>query len=1656
MMNHTKGLSDLKSLYLLLIMCCCIFCTPASAQLVANFTADKEGGCSPLSVKFTNTSTGATATTTWQWNFGNGNSSTLKDPGATYFTEKTYTVTLTAKDGTASSVKTITITVYKKPTVDFAVTPIKGCAPLAVNFTANAQAGDGTIANYLWDFGDGANVQGANYATTQHTYTFPQVPPITLNVTNSFGCYSTITKNNQVEVVTGVQAIFTPSTTTVCNAGESVTFSNTSTGSGTLTYAWDFGDGKTSTEKSPVHAYASSGNFIAKLTTTSSDGCSATMQSATINVANFKADFEVQALICLNQQIVFSNKSTNPFDKAEWYVDNSNYSSYSNYTDGSFFYYFNTPGEHTVKLIMYYGGCTASVTKTYIVNGLPKLDGFVVDLQGACGVPLTINYKDTSSNAVSWKWQNSYFGNTFATTKNAAYTYTSGSSEYVYLTVTNAAGCSATAGKYVNYDKPNVYITLTNSTVNQGCKPVIINFAAFPDTTVATYKWNFGDGTAISTESKPRHIFNTDGIFVITLDYTTPTGCTGTAYYNSITVVDKPVFDFKSSQTTICGNTPDTLTATPFASGWNFFWSFNEEYGYYYGSSTIVKQFTYDTTYTVKMIASKFGCTDTVIKTNYLKVLPPFPRIQQVFNTCDGKRGDVRFTETSQKALKWSWDFGDGGTDTYTSFKDTILHTYAATNKYKVVLSATNGGCTVRDSTTAYVLLKQKPSLSSTKTDACASTTVDIRLYNFEKSPAPYFYYNYGYGVQYKEYNDSTACNASLSSQTPYIDQELNGYLDQLEPSKTSLRMITTSFFFGCADTTNFLPLKIRGPKAGYKQELHSGCFKDPVRFTDTSSYLGTVRIVKWDWDFGDGTTQTLTSTGSVSHTYSRPGTFYINLKVTDADGCFNSINTYNRYVTVSGPKADFVASAYTVPPNTLVNFTNTSADYYYYYGAGLQWRIHDSTFSTDNFSASLNFIQDGVYPVQLITKNTATGCTDTMVKNITVRKVNSAFRYALSYINNNACPPVIATFTSISTNAVRLSWDFGDGGIGGNSRIVTHTYNKPGIYRVVHYSYDSNIGVDSTEDFIEVKGPYALLKADQLTGCSNLQVKLTADVKYASNYTWDFGDGTVVPTTDTFAVHNYVTPGIYVPALILKDAGGCTATSELPEKVIVDSLLGRFKLSPAIICDSAISIFTATAYSLSFDQLQIPIQYKWVVKEGLTTDTLYNETASKLFNKLGVHPVQLTISTPYCQQTITDSVIVKQGVAATISAANKICRTDTLGFTANAIPAGAAYTWKWDFKNGNVSTLQNPLPQQYSTAGPQQISLIVSNGFCADTAYHTLLVNALPVVGILPANPFVCKGSTIAITASGGIAYQWTANTAIANANAASININPTASTNYTVKVTDANNCSSKDSINVKVIAPMIVTASNSLFACQGKAVQLAVSGADKYKWIGNTRGISDTTIANPSALTNASVTYTVVGYDNYNCFADTTTVAVRISPLPVVNAGTGKQLISGASFTMTPVVSGAVNYLWSPSDYLSCINCLNPVSTPKSSIIYTVTAFNNDGCQASDTIQLQLACASSLVFIPNAFSPNNDNVNDRFTITGSGIKVIQSIVVYSRYGKIIFERKNIAINDRNNSWDGTINGEPASPGAYVYSIQAVCESGEVFDFKGTVMVVR
>jgi gliding motility-associated-like protein len=1643
----------LLTFFTLLLMC------SVQAQFQANFTLDKPGGCSPLSIQFTNTTTGATATTTYQWSFGNGNSSTITSPGATYYDEKTYTVTLTAKDGATTSTKTQQVTVYKKPTVDFGVTPAKGCVPLATVFSSTATPGDGTISKYYWDFGDGGTEQGTN-ATATHMYTFPQKPPTSLTVTNSFGCYTTSTKTGMVEAVKAVTASFTTSTNSLCNPGDEVTFTNTSTGSGTLTYAWSFGDGKTSTEQSPKHAFTSKGSFIITLKVTSSDGCSMDAPSTTINVANFIADVDVPVPICQNQQFNFSNKSTAGYDNIEWFIDNNSYGSY-NYNILPYTFY--DIAEHTIKLVAKYGKCDVSVSKKINVNPIPMPNGFIANLEGACGAPVTINFKDTTTGAVKWEWRQYYFSNTiFSTSQSPSYTYTSGGHDWVYLTVTNKEGCSSTTSQYIYFDKPNVNIQAKSTTgmdpYMANCKGITVEFTTFPDTLVKDFKWNFGDGTT-STEKEPKHTFDKEGSFTTTLDYTTVNGCKGTTSYHRIMVVDKPKFDFAVvGSTTICGNTPTTFNATPAVSGWEYFWNFNDEFTWNYSYANVVHQFKYDTIYTAQLIAANGYCRDTITKKNYLTVLPPFPKISEVINTCDDTRGTVTFKETSYKAQQWSWDFGDGSKDSYSTLKEMVPHTYTKTGTYKVVLSTTNGACTVKDSTTAYVLLKQKPTLSATKSDACGSDAVQFQIKGYEQNP--YREYNYlDFWLKKAEYSDFTPITSSIKiDNNNYYSswiKEAPGTIKDLQSGKNDFRIISVSTYFNCEDTTNFIPLKVHGPTAGFQKLPHSGCFKEPVLFKDTSHTFSNVPISTWEWNFGDNTTQTSTTGGTMSHTYKTPGYYYITLTVTDADGCKNTTNYYDNYIQVDGPKADFSASSYNVAPNTDVTFYNTSQAYDYYYSQ-LKWVFPDGSESTNDYP-TYNFVDEGKYDVKLITRSSLTGCPDTAIKTITVRKVNSVFTYTLSYINNNSCPPVMARFTSISTNYVRLAWDFGDGGVGGDQQIVSHTYNEAGLYRVVHYSYDANNAVDSTEDFIEIKGPYALIKADTLYACNTLQVRLTAEVKYAKDYTWDFGDGTLIAGTETFATHNYLTPGIYIPALILKDEGGCTTTSQLPDRIIVDSLSVNFSTVPAAICNAATVVFTPQTSSLSADNLQTQLQYRWIINEATIKDTSYNQFASHNFSVIGEHNVLLQVSSPYgCIANTSDKVDVKPGVKAAISGPLQICKDALATFTGSSTPTGGTLQWTWNFGNNNSSNVQNPPAQRFSVEGPQPISLIVSNGNCADTAHFILPVQEIPTISINPSQPILCLGDSMALTASGADTYQWATTHTIKDVHSSTAIVWPNTNTFYTVKGTNTFGCSSQDSVEVKVITPLQLTVKSPLFACVGNTVQLNAAGADKYVWQNGT-ALNNVNIANPISSTTSAINYTVVGYDNYNCFTDTATVVVKIGTLPTVNGGPDHQIIAGTQVKLNTTSSSDVRqWQWQPADFLDCNNCPSPTSTPKNSTVYEVTVYNSDGCFAKDTVRIELICQSDLVYIPTGFTPNGDNLNDRFSIHGSGIKSIRHFVIFDRWGKTVFERKNAHINDRNSSWDGKYNGEALPSAAYVYMIEVECDGGDVFTYKGTVTLIR
>lgn len=1622
------------------------------AQLQADFTADNQAGCAPLTVNFTNTTQNASASPTYQWDMGGGRTSSQKDAGTIYTTDGTYTVKLTVTDGGVTSVKNMTITVYKKPLVDFGFQPARGCAPLAASFSSQAVTYDGaTVATYLWDYGDGKTDRGSALTAPSHTYTTDQTATVSFTVTDTHGCTNTAVKNNIITILAPVKAVFIPDKTIICNAAEQVSFTNQSTGPGTLTYQWAFGDGGASTIATPTHAFAK-GTWQPELKVTSSEGCSDTYKlTPGINVANFNVDFTMPAQICTGTNVTFVSNANPIPDYISW--------SYSDGTSGNPRAFANA-GPYTVTMQANYGTCQERATKSFTVLPSPPLRGMDIQNNGVCGAPATIVFKDTTSTAIKWQWVIN--GTPVGNTQSVTYNFNSNGIQSVNLTVTDAAGCTANLPYALYLYKPIVRIYYASSTSPDGlsgCEGYTVQFKTSTSERLVSYKWSFGDG-GTSTDPEPFHTFNkAGGPYNITLDYTTENGCKGTEYLYNIMVYKKPGVSFTMKDANpICGNTPVHFDGK--ATNGAEFWSWYYEGNYNdvsYGTALGTHQYSKEGTYSVILVAANGTCRDTATQTNQVTVVPPFPKISDITNTCDGDRATVTFKETSRLATAWDWDFGDGGKQGFTLRPPSVMHKYPATGTYKVVLTATNGQCKVRDSVFAYVLKKQHPVLTIDRDSSCASDTLHITVTNEEGSP---------YGVTYEGDFDIRVepyKNGSLASGRIYKPevhdwmQSYEGELAWLPPGTDSVRVITTiTNPLNCDDTTGFVTLAIKGPDAAFTITKNGVCFNTPNEFTDRSTSTDNVPIVARTWDYGDNILETVTATG-VQHTYTDPGSYRIKYRATDADGCYDTA-TYATAV-VTGPKADFTWSPAAVKPGNTVTYTNTS-NLYNISQANFIW-----TFSYSGTNLPTNSINNkpiktyntlGVDTVRLIASNPASNCVDTMVKLVYIKNIHALFTFTSNYVNGNECPPMVASFTNQSQNYTRVSWNFGDDATAGNINTPTHSYTKPGIYQVTLYAYDNTGDVDSITLPVTVKGPSGTFVVDKAQVCGvPATLTFTATTQNVTSFAWDFGDGPIQNTNRNIMTHVYTTPGAYKPIVSLQDGAGCAATFELEVPFVIDTLNVSFSKTPATLCNKGGVQFTGIVKNIAADQLQLPPAYHWNFGTGNPNDTANTAAPSFYYTQPGKYIVRLTVtSAGGCTEEAVDSITVISSTQATITAPAEACQQEIVRFTATA--NGTVENWKWDFTDGGTSAGRPAASHAFEKGNHYRVQLIVTSNGCTDTAFHDLEIHALPDIGLLPrGEAIVCLGDSLQLQAYNGTTYSWQPAIAMSGSNSASPKVSPATDTRYMVQVTDGNGCINKDSVLVQVAAPFTINLDDTAM-CKGASVPLVAMGAATYKWIAGDN-LSDRNINGPVASPLTTGQYTVVGYDKAGCFTDTATITVTVYNLPVVNAIADTTLTAGSSVTLqTQGSSDVVNYKWAPSLYLDCANCQSPVSTPRAALSYVVTATTQQGCTARDTVAVMLSCLQSNVFIPNTFTPNKDGRNDRFYPRGKGIRLVKYLRIYNRLGELVFERASFAINEAGQGWDGTFQGNLVGNGIFTYITEMICDGGDIFRYKGSIMLIR
>ncbi len=983
-----------------------------------------------------------------------------------------------------------------------------------------------------------------------------------------------------------------------------------------------------------------------------------------------------------------------------------------------------------------------------------------------------------------------------------------------------------------------------------------------------------------------------------------------------------PTAEFTNSPI-LCLNNPIQFTdqsTTPAGIFVSYLWDFGD------GSNSSLQnpshQFPSAGSYIVSLIVqNNLGCIDTV--THTIVITPPPILTFTATNSCINSV--VNFTDnTSGNVNYWHWYFGDGAT----SFAQNPTHTYLTSGTFNVLLiSGDTLGCL--DSITQPITIFPLPVASAgTDQNVCSGGSITVTA----AGGVTYVWHPSG------SIGSTITLSPSGSTTISVTVTDANGCsaVDTVSIAVNPLPNINAGTdAFICSGGSVML-----SASGGISYVWMPGGYSGPNYTVDpatTTSYtvVGTgangctssdivnvnvgalpVVTISPDANICEGQSATLTANGGMTYSWNPIGlttptvtvsptdTTQYEVIATDAAGC-----TSNAYVTVNVnplPISNLQSFFLCAGSTTTLNAGNPGSTYSWNTGATTQTITINSggnynvtvtspygcvassactiaygTSLTINL-ANVSFCQgdsavlDAGYPgmtyawtptgetSQSITVNTAgnygvtvtdsLGCSGSINVNAVMNSLP-----VTNFSATSVCQGATTAFTdgssTTSGSITNWNWSFGDGG-NSTAQNPTHTYATSGTYTVVLTSTTSN-GCTSSVTRTVIVNPLPTAAFTTSNGCAGSNIAFTntstVSVGFINTFAWTFGDGSTSSSANPS--HSYTTEGNYVVNLQVTTAGGCSAN--------VNGNITIHPIPVASFSAPAACLGNPTAFNNTSNIATGSITTtNWNFNDSYTSN---QNSPSHTFTTAGTHNVNLIISSAFgCSDTISQTVSVNALPIPNAGADQTVCNGTTVNLNATG---GTSYNWM----PGNLNTASASVSPSTTTTYTVQVTN--ANG-CTATDNVIVNINALPTANA-GANQTICNGSPATLSGSGGISYSWSPG----GATTANISVNPSATTNYTLTVTDAYGCQDTDQVAVNVNARPIVSAGPDQIICNGSIVSFTASGATTYQWnpIGST---SQTVYVTPT--TNS--TYTLIGTDANGCVSSDT-VSVFVFAVPVVN---------------------------------------------------------------------------------------------------------------------------------------------------------------------------
>jgi PKD repeat protein len=819
------------------------------------------------------------------WNFGDGiGTATILNPTYSYSAQNTYSVQLIVNTANCKDTLVQNILINTKPTANFSVVPSSGCPTLSVSFTNSSSNAN----SYTWDFGNGNSSTITNPSEVfTNTLSTNRIYTISLTALTGVGCSDT--KTTSVTVFSKPLANLSVNAPAGCSP-VAATFSNSSVGA--LNYLWSFGDGNTSNSSAGILSHTFTNNtlliqtYTTQLISISANGC---RDSVNVYVTAYPKPIFNFTMVpnsgCTPLTINFP--SVPGVVSYQWnFGDGSPVSNSTNPTH-TFTNSTTTTKNYTVQLVA--SNAFSCIDTTYgspTVFPKPQANFTSTFLQGCS--PLAVTFTNTSTGSSSYLWRFGDNQSSLTTNTNHTFINSSNTVNQTYsctLIATSINNCTDSITKPITaFYKPEARFILDTPI----CASSIISFTNNSLGNTGN-SWNFGDGSALSTNVNPNHTYTNNTIsntnYTIQLVVSSPSSCLDTAY-GYTTIFAKPIADFIITPTVGCSPLNVTTTNTSnFAH--TYVWKFgdgNIDNNINSSNNYINTSNTSSRTYSCILIANNNnGCKDSISK-QLLVFHNPNANFSVDTPSCSPKL--LSFVNTSIGANTYNWDFGTSiSTNTNATHQFINTTTTNITNTVQLVATSLD---LCRDTIIVPIIIHPKPEflITALPDSGCTPLAVSFPLINDVTS----YQWNFGDG------NGATNGNPT------------NIFHNTSPNTKTYTVQLIASNAYGCGDTSFKIIKVFPKPVALFQANPNTVYIpNNPVNCINQSA-----GATNYYWDFGDNSNSSETNP---SHLYESVGEYQIYLIAINLNGCRDTFNLPSKINAVLESKIE-IPNAFTPNPN--------------------------------------------------------------------------------------------------------------------------------------------------------------------------------------------------------------------------------------------------------------------------------------------------------------------------------------------------------------------------------------------------------------------------------------------------------------------------------------------------------------------------------------------------------------------------------------------------------------------------------------------------------------------------------------------------------------------------------------------------------------------